>query len=373
MPTIMEFYNTGLAAAANQIKDQYLPESLRLANQNKGLVNQFYAPNAQSEINFRNANTNKINSLLPFDLQKAQRDLDNPLLGMTGAAGQIGAARYLEQLKNKGNGLGVSTVPSQTPIGNNSDAKTILDSVAATNRGKEARANWDTVRANNYNWTQLPAETRNNIIAQGLGMGVDPIKMKEYVTQGLSIPQIAEKEGLDPKNIPSPIYYPTTTTKSRVQQAQQVGAELDYLSSATTPILSKYADTFFGKSPKLIGDMLSTDPEKQKDFGRYLGAMAVQAELANGRVLLAGGRSGIEIVRDLREKSLKGMQNISPIKMSKEAFEEAQKTIDTILQKGAKIRTITGMAPFSQASTSSNSEDLSKLSDEELQKIVGGG
>lgn len=74
MPTIMDLYNTGLAAREQQTRNKYLdpalaaqtsiaqtqaqflPEQYRLANQYQGLINQYYGPNITSQINERNVN-----------------------------------------------------------------------------------------------------------------------------------------------------------------------------------------------------------------------------------------------------------------------------------------------------------------------------
>lgn len=350
----------GLANNYQQILNQYAPEKLRLGNQYQGLVNKYYAPEKEADINQKNF------------------FVENPLLKMPGAAGQVGSAIYLQ---NKG-GLGASlpnmtspssgAMPTSNAPSSQDYAGLIMGNLNTLNRVRNARADLDNIRTKNYNWAQLPAETRNNFVAQGMGMGIDPVKMKNYVNDGLNIQQIAQKEGLDPNNIPSPVYFPTATTKTRVQQVQQVGAELDYMSSATTPIIKRYADTFAGFSPERLKDMLNDDSAAQKRFGQYIGALSVQTGLANGRVLLEGGKPGVEIMRMIKDSALKGIDQHSPIKMSGVAYEEAQKTIDQILQKGAKIRSMTGMNPFSGNNSSSASTDLSSLSDEELMKIAGG-
>lgn len=211
-----------------------------------------------------------------------------------------------------------------------------------------AQSAYQTQMLQGYNWAHLPVDTKNHLVAQGLGMGIDPMKMMDYINKGYDIQTIAKAEELDPNNIPPPRYFPTTATKTRVQQVEQVGAELDYLSSAATNIISQYANAFAGYSGKRLSDMLSSDPEAQKRFGRYIGALSVQTGISNGRVLLEGGRAGLEVMRMVKDSSLQGIDQNTPIKMSDIAYKESQKTIDEILQKGAKIRTTTGMNPFSE-------------------------
>lgn len=202
-----------------------------------------------------------------------------------------------------------------------------------------------------FNWVHLPVEQKNQLIAQGLGMGIDPIQMQRYVNDGLSLPQIAQKEGLDPENLPPPIYPPTTATKTRTQQVAQVSHELDYISSAVTPVIKRYADTFLGISPEKWKDMISSDPAAQDRYGEYIGALSLQSGLATGRALMEGTtRPGIEIMKAIRDSSLKGIDTHSPVKMTGRSFEKAQNFINEKLRKGARIRITTGMNPFSEIS-----------------------
>lgn len=262
---------------------------------------------------------------------------------------------------------------SQTPIGSFNNPASFIRTgnpmVDALIANKFAGNAYKQQMTQGYNWAHLPSEAKNQLISQGLGMGISPMKMMKYVNQGYDISQIAQAEGLDPNNLPPPIYNPTKATLTRVQQVEQVGNELDYLSSASTPLISKYADTFAGYSPERITDMLSDNPEAQKRFGKYIGALSIQSGLANGRVLLEGGRSGLEVMRMVKDSALKGIDQHTPIKMSKIAYEEAQKTIDNILQRGAKIRTATGMNPYSEVGLAHGKEggkSVKSMSDDEL-------
>ena len=341
---------------ARQTENKFLPEKLRLANEYHGLANKYYAP--EHEANIREMNF----------------FADNPLLKMPGAAGQVGSMLYLKNQGNQGSGglaspmemqqsspnmpndMQSGSAPSNRQQEYNNGADAILGNLNTLSRTRNSIADLNVERKKNYNWGQLPAETRSNLIAQGLGMGIDPIKMKNYVNDGMAIKEIASKEGRDPNNIPPPVYYPTSTTKTRVQQVQQVGAELVYLESATTAIIKRYADTFAGISPQRIKDMLSNDPDAQKRFGQYIGAMSVQTGVANGRVLLEGGKSGLEIMREVKNSALAGVDKHAQFKMSGIAFEETQKTIGRMLQRGAKIRTMKGMNPFGK-NDDTNTED----------------
>ena len=67
-------YNTmtPLEAMKMQIENQYLPNHLQLANQLDQQKFEWNPINWQSENSYRNSNTNKINQMLPYDLEKAR-------------------------------------------------------------------------------------------------------------------------------------------------------------------------------------------------------------------------------------------------------------------------------------------------------------
>lgn len=86
------------------IHNQYLPRQLQEELIKAHLYNQFYAPDKQSEIGLRNEQARGVgiqNQYLPQtlenDLATSNFKRQNPLLGMTGGAGQVGALMYLQQ------------------------------------------------------------------------------------------------------------------------------------------------------------------------------------------------------------------------------------------------------------------------------------
>jgi hypothetical protein len=288
---------------------------------------------------------------------------EQKLIGWLQSTGQLrkninqGPNQNLETTTNQHPDQNLQTKTNQQTVSNQglnpaSPFNTGNNLVDAVLNRKYAQSAYQQKSVEGYLWNHLPVLAQNQYVAQGLGMGVDPRKMMGYVNKGLDIKEIAKTEGLDPNNIPPPYYPPTAGTLTRTQQVQQVGAELNYLTSATTPLIAQYADTFAGYSPDRIRDMLSNDPAAQKRFGEYIGALSVQTGIANGRVLLEGGKSGLEVMRMVKDSSLKGIDQHSPIKMTKVAYEAAQHKIDEVLEKGASIRTATGMNPFANVNRS---------------------
>lgn len=390
-----EINNRNALTKGYEIANQYSPERLQLANTYQALQNKYYAPNIQSEIGLRGqqsrlagSESDKINYLLSHPglmgdetSKQIQSLIDMGLIDKNSLSGnfnknsnQIYGSNINQPQQSYtpiGGGNSVTQPPSSNFGSNVTPFKTgnaMLDTILNKPYAEMAYRQQMT---KGYNWSHLPVETKNQLVAQGYGMGIDPIKMMGYINQGMGLQDIAKSEGLDPDNLPPPIYSPTTATKTRVQQVEQVGRELDYLSSASTPIIKKYADTFMGISPARISDMLSNNPDAQKRFGEYIGALSVQTGLANGRTLLEGGRPGVEVMRMVKDSALKGIDQNSPIKMSGIAYEAAQNKIDEILQKGAKIRTTTGMNPMSEIGKShGKSTEGNESSNKKVIKIV---
>lgn len=359
-PNILsEIANKNAMTQGQQITNKYLPEQLRLANALSGMNLKYFVPKTEAEINLQKSQA----GLAGSEAQKNAYLLQHPGLLGGEESKTIQSLKDMGYLnKTQGNQINVSgapngqaTTPSSSPLsmGNQLSSYAPFDTgdamVNAILNKPYSNMAYRQKMTQGFNWVHLPVDTKNQLIAQGYGMGVEPLKMMDYVNNGMSLKQIAEKEGLDPENLPPPIYAPTTATKTRVQQVEQVGRELDYLSSASTPLIKQYANTFAGFSPERISDMLSGNEEAQKRFGRYIGALSIQTGLSTGRALLEGtNRPGVEIMREIKNSSLKGIDQHSPIKMSKVAYQAAQDTIDEILQKGAKIRTVTGMNPMSE-------------------------
>lgn len=373
--------NRNALTQGQNITNKYLPEHLRLANTLDQQKFEWNPRNWQSENSLRQAQAHHAQK----EAEKINFMLKNPAF----MGGDVG--KELAALKSLGANIDFGNQPSYgsntgspnstnnlnvSPVsgGNVSPIKTGNPFVDTLLNRKFAKAAYTEKMAQGYNWNHLPVETRNQLVSQGYGMGIEPLKMMQYVNQGYSLPQIAKLENLDPDNLPAPIYPPTTATKTRTQQVEQVGKELDYLSSAATALIKPFANTFAGISGQRLSDMMSNDPEAQKRFGRYIGALSIQSGIANGRVLLEGGRAGLEVMRMVKDGALQGIDQHSPIKMTDVAFEEAQKTIDNLLQRGAKIRTTTGMNPMSEISKSKakyeEQSDNKSKSEDKSEKVI---
>jgi nucleoid DNA-binding protein len=111
-------------------KARYLQPSLAEALKKSQLVNKWYEPNIKSEIGLRGAQAGHLGALtqgqnitnqylpdkLKAELAAKQFAAQNPLLGMTGGAGQVGALLYLQQHPEL---MRSNQTPSQNDINNN--------------------------------------------------------------------------------------------------------------------------------------------------------------------------------------------------------------------------------------------------------------
>lgn len=100
-----------LGGYTDMTKAKYLQPGLEEELKKSKLFNQYYGPNMESQIGLRGAQAGHLGSLttgqnitnkyLPETLQAALKakkfNAENPLLGMTGGAGQVGALLYLQQ------------------------------------------------------------------------------------------------------------------------------------------------------------------------------------------------------------------------------------------------------------------------------------
>jgi hypothetical protein len=97
-------YRNALMQGQN-IENQYMPEKLKLANAFAGLQNQYYAPNIQSEINNRNALTNKYNTMTP--LEARELEIKNQF-GAQREQANINSQKAMANYRNMGgSGMGV--------------------------------------------------------------------------------------------------------------------------------------------------------------------------------------------------------------------------------------------------------------------------
>lgn len=120
-------------------------------------------------------------------------------------------------------------------------------------------------------------------------------------------------------------------------KANQAETELKVLDAYTTPKVSVYGDTYFGKSPAQISDSFKNDEASQTRLGQFMGAQALQYEAAQIRNRMAGGEAGITATQELMGKSGQVIDKFAP-KLSAKARQIAMETIDDGLGKALAAR-----------------------------------
>lgn len=188
-------------------------------------------------------------------------------------------------------------------------------------------------RGQGYNWSQLPADQKDSLIAQATGMGVDPNKALPYFMQGGTIQGLATQLGLDPNNLPDPIYPATKGSLTQIQRRQQALSEINTINPVLTNAIAPYATRFDGYSPSQIADSISGDNPDQQ--ARYLAARALQPEMSALRVKAMGGQVGIEAIREITNASMGNLKAFGPL-INPNVYKASQQYLDQWIQQASQ-------------------------------------
>jgi len=324
--------------AFKQTQVPYLQAQAGLANQQA----QYYAPNIQSEIDMRKAQI----PLLNEQVKQAQFNSQNPLLSQSGAAGQAGAALYLQQHPEL---LKMPTPPGAIKLQPNQQQQQadmqqlpqmLLDNLKSQFAQRSALADYYGQKADKYDFTLLPSDQKKQVIAQAAGMGIDPNSAVSMLASGMTIPEIAKQQGFDPNNLPDPIYPATNTDISRIHQRQQSVAEINKLQPILTEALAPYASRVAGYSPKQIAQAITNDdPDAQ---ARFLAAQALMPEMSSLRLKAMGGQVGIEALREVTNASMGNINSFQSL-VNKDVYEKANKYMDQWINQAVSSANSAGL------------------------------
>ena len=363
-----------LANALAQIKNQYAEPQLQAELQAQQLQNQFYPEKAKADIEQSLAAA----MLNRSSAQQNQFKMNSPWLYGGEEARTIGALKELGLLGNtpqQGQPMqpgmmqpeatqGDMGVQMPQPMGRQGqDYSNVMAPMGASQRQSSmtpfqtgnpvvdailnkpfASQGYQQELVKNWNWSQLPADAKRGMVAQGAALGVEPSELMRRIKEGQNLRDIAGEKGFDPDNMPPPNYYPTQALTTQNLKAIQADAELDAMGSMATANIKPYAETFLGYSPSQIIDSLSGQNDEQ--LGKYIAGLTVQQEIANVRNRIAGGESGITAVHDLMERSMNAPKTLFP-HLSAEAYEVAQHEINRIVKQALKARNLAGTNPLS--------------------------
>lgn len=287
-------------------------EELKRAKQE----NQLYIPKTQSDIDYKNASTNRLN----FQRQ-------NPLYGQPGAAGQIGASELIKQ-----NPKLVSN-PDQ-------ESQLIMNGLIQSQQSQKATGDLNAKRAAGYDFNSMPVQHKSYMLAQAAGMGVEPNQAVDRFNKGETIDQMAIKEGFDPNNKPEPIYPLTTAGQTALKQRQAANAEVQSLSKTISQWTAPYSRKLYGYSPEQIADALKgEDTEKQ---AKYLAGRMLYPELSTMRLRAGGANVGIEAIRDLTDTAMghgKIFQGLVSPKVFNRANELVDESVNNMMEAANKTST----------------------------------
>lgn len=321
----------------NQMTQQQLPfvtPELQQALLKSQIENKYLEPKLRAQIQSANAET-----------AAKQFDLANPLLGKAGLAGQLGAEQYS---KNQG-------LTEQA----NLIHKSIEQSLMAD-------------KVKNTSWNSMPANYRGAAIAQARAFGYDTAEAAQNLAQGATLSQLAAEKGLssDQSSWPVPSAAPTTAMLTQQQRSNVAIAGINAIDKDLTDRLAPYSTRWDGYSLEQLKESLAGQDEQK--IGEALGAAALQQELAILRQRAGGVQNiGIEMLRESLNASGNRL-HVPQILQSPKVYKTAQ---DFIRKELVKLNKAENQALYNipNAYSSSNNDDVSSMSDEDLLKISQGG
>jgi hypothetical protein len=165
-------------------------------------------------------------------------------------------------------------------------------------------------------------------------LGWNPQETQQNWIDGVDFKKAAEEKGLDLSQEEGN-FLATGAVRTALKNAEGAGAELDYLEEQTTPDLSLYGSTILGYSPEQIADAIKGDDDEKQI--KFLGARALQPEIAGARSRVAQGSNAQEALKDAQNAALASF-NIVGAFVSPKIREGVQKYINDKLKGGLKAR-----------------------------------
>lgn len=155
-----------------------------------------------------------------------------------------------------------------------------------------------------------------------------------------------------------------TTAPLITQQvtSQQAENESDYLSGRIQQYTAPYGDTLFNKSPKMLMDSFSSDPESQKRLGQYIAGRALQFEQAQIRQRLSGAKSSEGATKELMQMSGQLIDETYP-KLSATARQEAMNAVDDSLKGAFNARKKSGINAAQTLNTGASNQSQNTYGD----------
>lgn len=311
------------------------------------------------------SNINKTNALLPFLIQRQRENANNPLLTMSGPAGQIGAALFAQQhglnipgygapqvVSNAPGGIGSSIKAPQIEEGPNALAQSILNSNDVNTRSKIAQAQLNQKRANAYNFSILPVDEKSDYLAQLRGLGLNSSEQQEAILNNKTLTEIAQEKGIDPNYLPPKIYAATKANITQDNKRREALAGLKKLGDFVTEGIGPFSQSFRGVSPKFMADTLNNQNRDARV--KYLAAIMTVPEVSATKLRALQGQVGIEAMRHVEENSMQNHKVLEILKsfIKPKDWIDAQKLSNQVIEAtGAAENDIYNVNPAVRLST----------------------
>jgi len=431
-----EIDNRNASTQGININNEYLPEKLRLANALANLHNKYYGPNIQSEIDNRNASTQGINinnEYLPEKLKQLnqirQFGINNPLLHMPGAAGQVGALSYMRNNPNLfGNSMnsqsgeqylpGNGNPPTSSGQSSNNLSDLLQSSIenelrpkgnSPTKEFKNAQAFQDAsdgfvpftnrtqtinndAQKQNYitalrssdshkaieehqrqslgrkHWDGLTPDTKAHLVAIGQGAGIRGDQVEKAISSGQDFDTLLYDHGYSPDSPPDPIYELTNANRKALSEREYASREIKYLSNFINKSTGDYAYKVKSFSPEQVKDALLGKNDEQQ--ASYLAARALSPELINLRLVLGAAKPTVHAIKAMGDKSMLNSKIFESL-VSGKVWHRAQEIQDEQLQKAFSASKKGYGQPNNKSIDKSKKPDFKKMTDAELRKYIG--
>jgi hypothetical protein len=217
----------------------------------------------------------------------------------------------------------------------------LMQGITAPIQEKVAQANYYQSRASGFPFNSLPQNTKTYMIGQAAGMGIDPQDAIKAYYNGETISSLAQQRGLDPNNLPTPLYSATPQTVQLIQRRDQALNEINSIMPNITTAMAPYSRQFAGFSPSQISSAITNDNPDQQ--ARFLASKALMPEMASLRLKAMGGNIGIEAIREVNNQSMGNIKSFQGL-VSPKVYSAAQNYVDQWINQGADAANKVGLA-----------------------------
>lgn len=222
------------------------------------------------------------------------------------------------------------------------DAQDILmKAMLAQPMANIARAKYYSQQASGFAYKTMPSDAKSYAIAQLAGMGIDPTQASQYLSNGGTIQEAAQQRGLNPDNLPTPLYAATPSTVQLIQRRNQALNEINTIQPEITSAIAPYSRQFAGYSPSQIASAMKNDNPDQQS--RFLAARALMPEMASLRLKAMGGNIGIEAIKEVNNQSMGNIKSFQGL-VSPKVYTAAQNYVDQWINQGANAANKVGLA-----------------------------